>query len=417
MRLIHTAPVVLPIADAPIRDGAVAVVGDRVTAVGPRAEVVAEYPDARVRDWPGVLLPGLVNAHSHLQYSDFADLATLDLPFSDWIRRLTARRAEFTEAMWQESTRRGIHAMLRTGTTAAADVVTDPCVLTPTARSGLAGISYIEVVGADDTVWAKQWRDRLVSTLDSAPAGRRVGVSPHTLYTLGREVFRECVRMARERGLRVHPHLAESADESEYVLAGTGSLADWARRLGFEFELIREGGSGMTPTHLLDSIGGLGPDVHVAHAVHCDTADRAVLRERGTTVALCVRSNRLLRVGEPPVAAYLAEGNPIAIGTDSLASTPSLDLLEEAGALRELARRQGYDAPDLDRRLVEAATVGGARAMGLTECGVLRPGARADLAVFDVPVDGDPYRALLDHGPGRCVATVLAGRLVHRRTA
>jgi cytosine/adenosine deaminase-related metal-dependent hydrolase len=176
---------------------------------------------------------------------------------------------------------------------------------------------------------------------------------------------------------------------------------------------LLHGGSGRTPTAHLDALGGLGPDVHVAHGIHCDAADRALLRARGTAVALCVRSNALLRAGEPPIAAYLAEGSPISLGTDSLASSPSLDLLEEAAAAAALARRQGYDGSDLARRLVEAATTGGAAAMGRSDIGALRVGARADLAVFDVP-PVDPYAALLSHGAGRCVATVLGGRLVHR---
>jgi aminodeoxyfutalosine deaminase len=166
----------------------------------------------------------------------------------------------------------------------------------------------------------------------------------------------------------------------------------------------------------LEALGGLGADVMVAHGVHVDAADRALLRERGTTVVLCVRSNAVLHAGEPPVAAYLAEGNPLAVGTDSLASSPSLDLLAELAALRDIAHRQGAPTAGLARRLVEAATVGGARAMGLTDCGVLLPGARADLAAFAVPVDEseDPYDALVDTGAGSCLGTVLGGRLVHR---
>jgi cytosine/adenosine deaminase-related metal-dependent hydrolase len=136
-----------------------------------------------------------------------------------------------------------------------------------------------------------------------------------------------------------------------------------------------------------------------------------------------VRSNRILQAGEPPIADYLAEDSPFAIGTDSLASSPSLDLLEEAAALRDLARTQGYQAADLDRRIVEAATLGGAAAMGLTDVGRLEEGARADLAVFALP-DGmalrgmtDAYSALLDAAAAkshRCVATVLGGTIVHR---
>jgi cytosine/adenosine deaminase-related metal-dependent hydrolase len=161
-----------------------------------------------------------------------------------------------------------------------------------------------------------------------------------------------------------------------------------------------------------DELGGLGPDVHVAHGVHVDARDRALLRERQTVVALCTRSNAVLQAGEAPVADYLSEGNPVAIGTDSLASVPDLDLLAEARATRDLARKQGHEHPD--EAIVRALTLGGAQALG-QDLGTLHPGGRADLAVFDVPTDGDPHEALLEHGPRRCVATVLGGRIVHRR--
>jgi cytosine/adenosine deaminase-related metal-dependent hydrolase len=146
--------------------------------------------------------------------------------------------------------------------------------------------------------------------------------------------------------------------------------------------------------------------------VHVDAGDRALLRERQTVVALCTRSNAVLQAGEAPVADYLAEGSPLAIGTDSLASSPDLDLLAEARATRDLARRQGFEHPE--ELLVNALTRGGAQALG-QDLGTIREGARADLAAFDVPVEGDPYASLVEHGAGRCVATVLGGRLVHRR--
>ncbi|WP_439676280.1 amidohydrolase family protein [Embleya sp. MST-111070] len=410
---LHVAPVVLSMVDAePIRDGAVLVEDERIVAVGPRAELVAE--GARERVWRGVLTPGLVNAHAHLQYTDFGDLALSGLAFPEWIRLLTERRADFSEVMWQESARRGVHHMLRSGTTAAADVVTDPCVLVPVGRSGLRGISYVEVI-ADDAMWTGGRREAFLDTLRGASGGRALGVSPHTPFTVGTAVFAECVKIARERGLRLHPHLAETSHEVEFVRHGTGRFAEANRAMGLALELL-DGGSGGSPATYLDGFAGLGPDVHVAHGVHLGAQDRALLRGHGTAVALCVRSNAILAAGEAPVADYLTEGSPLALGTDSLASSPSLDMWEEAAAAREVAVRQGYRADDLDRRLVEAVTVGGAAAMGgLDGAGTLRPGGLADLAVFDVPTEGDPYAALLAHGTGSCVATVLGGRLVHRR--
>lgn len=409
--MLHRAAVVVPIGAEPIRDGAVDVVGDRVVWVGPAAEYRGGTKD--VRDWPGVLTPGLVNAHTHLQYTDFGDCAAGGMPFHEWIGMLIARRRGFTEEMWRDGVRRGIDAMLRTGTTCVADVVSEPYVLEPLAGSGLAGTAYVEVGGVDQRLWDDGRRVRYRSVLDNAPRGLRLGVAPHTPYTLGEGVIRDCVATGRARGLRVHPHLAESAAEVEFVLAGTGPFQEMMERVGLMLELSGNG-SGTSPARYLDSLGALGPDVHVAHGVHLDAADRDLLRRHGTAVALCARSNAILMSGDPPVAALRAEGSPIAVGTDSLASCPSLDLLDELAALRDLALRQGSPGAGLDRWLVEAATAGGASALGLTgEVGVLRPGVRADFAVFDVPTDGDPYEALVRSGGGRCAGTVLAGVIRH----
>ena len=410
MTVVHCAPVVLPIGAEPVEDGAVAVEGSRVVAVGPRREVVAA--GARVREWRGVLTPGLVNAHTHLQYTDFADLATAGMPFAQWIRTLTERRQTWTPPQWRESARRGAHEALRTGTTCVADVVTDVAILPVLARSGLAGTAYVEVVGVESYKWPMA-EEELLAKLAGAPAGIGHGVSPHALYSLGTDAVRGSLRVARERGLRLHPHLAETREEDEYVRCGTGPIAEFGRSRGLTFELIGDG-AGCSPVEHADSLGMLGPDVHVAHGIHVSARDRALLRERGTPVALCVRSNAILGAGTPPVADYLAEGSPVAVGTDSRASSPSLDLLEELRALRDVALSQGAPREGLARRLVEAATAGGAFALGRADVGRLAPGTRADLAVFDVP-DGDPYESLAEHGGGRCVATVLGGRLVHRR--
>ncbi len=404
---VHAADVVLTMLDEPLRGGAVLVVDGVVTDVGPRADVVRAAGSARVRDWPGVLTPGLVNAHAHLQYGEpFAHLATAGLPFAEWILQLSEIRVGFTDTDWQVSARGSAHQLLKSGTTAVADLVSRPEPVAVATSLGLQGISYAELAGVDAARWPAA-RERLDALL-GAP-GRPRGISPHTLYTLGTQVYRDMSGLARERGVRLHPHLAETVDEAEFVVSGTGSFADINVRLALAMELLGTG-AGVSPVQHCDALGGLGPDVHVAHGVHVDAADRALLRERGTLVALCTRSNAILGAGEAPVADYLSEG-PVALGTDSLASAPDLDLLAEARATRDLAVRQGLERPE--ELIVRAMTLGGARALG-QDLGTLRPGGRADLAVFDVPT-GDPYADLVQHGAGRCVATVIGGRLVHRR--
>lgn len=291
MLTLHSADLVLPVRAEPIRAGAVLADGDRITAVGTAAELREAHPDARERAWgPAVLMPGLVNAHAHLQYTDFEELNSINEPFHVWLQLMASKRGTFTDAMWQESARRGLHMMLKTGTTSVADIVTEACVLQPTARSGIGGVSYLEILFQDAQSWSDGARDKLLGELDGAPAGRAVGVSPHTPYTVSSAVFADAVAIARERGLRSHPHIAESAAEVEYVAHGTGPFADFMISFDKSMELIRDGGSGLSVIGFLDRLGVLGPDVHGAHCVHCGDADRGIMRDRGVYAALCVRS-------------------------------------------------------------------------------------------------------------------------------
>ncbi len=416
--VLHTVPLVLPVTAAPVWDGAVALAQGRVLAVGPRSELQARFAGARRRDWPGVMLPGLVNAGTSLQLSTLHDLAS-DRP-SVW--QLPARVAERFAAMSgpqrAEAARTGAFLALRSGTTALADVVTDPAALSAVARSGLRGTSYLPVEDIGRTPWGAD----LAVVLGAGATGRDIGVTWTRWSDLDEAGLGRLAELVRGTSARVLLPVAETVEEVEYVALGTGRLADRSASNASPRGPGRLGagvGRGWSPVEALDRLGWLGAGTHLTQGVHCDSEDLALLARRGVSVALSPRSNRLLRVGRAPVADYLRAGVPLALATGSLAATPSLDLLAEARAARDLALEQGYDAPDLAERIVIAATLGGARALGLADAGRIAPGSRADLAVFDVvvagPSAGDPFEELLEHGPGACVATVLAGRIVHRR--
>ncbi|HIW62134.1 MAG TPA: amidohydrolase family protein [Candidatus Stackebrandtia excrementipullorum] len=413
MTTLYRAPVVVPVAGPPIRDGGVVVADGRIREVGPIATLTAD----EVIEFDGVLTPGLVNAHTHLCYSAYADHYTNGKEFFEWIQDFARRNPTMSSEDWVDSIRVGVAASLRNGVTGVADVVTPSAAFAPLLESGLAGTLYYEACFVDHVAWENE-RSGHIEVLDRVVAGNdtdlRVGVSPHTLYTLGRSVGVDLAEIARTRGLRLHPHLAETMHEDGYVRTGTGPFADMSRRLGAAFELL-EGGCGGSPATEMDGWGLLGADSHVAHGVHLDAADRALLRARGTHVALCPRSNARLESGAAPVAAYRAENSPIAVGTDSLASSPDLDVVGELPVLRSIAVQQGDTGDGLDEWLFTAATAGGAKAMGRDDFGTLRPGNRADLAVFSVDTSGDPYTALVADGAGSCVATVLAGRLIDHR--
>jgi aminodeoxyfutalosine deaminase len=413
--VVHHAPLVLPVAGPPIPDGGVVVADGRIVAVGALDALRAAHPSASTRAWRGVLTPGLVNAHTHLQYTSFGAVGTRRHPtYLDWSDAFVAEYARRSGGDWAAAARRGVGLSLRAGVTCLGDVVTDLAARDVLADEGVAGVTYLEILGADEAVWQRGGEAAVREAIASARVDGwvRVGLSPHTPYTVDEPVLRASAALARELGVRLHVHLGEVDSEAEFYRTATGPLAERMARVSSpEWFVLARGGTGLSAAGFADACGLLGPDTHVAHGVHLDRDDVRLLRARGVAVALCPRSNAVTGTGEPPVAMMLAEGIDLAVGTDSLASSPSLDLLEDVAVLRALALAQGRVVVDLDERLLAAATIGGARALGLDgELGTLEPGKRADLAVFAVEVSGGAT-AVVEHGAGRCVGTVAGGRV------
>ncbi|WP_431795082.1 amidohydrolase family protein [Microbacterium enclense] len=412
--VIHRAPVVLSPGSVALTDGAVAVAGDRILAVGPADEVLAAAgPDAEVHEWDGALTPGLVNAHTHLQYSDMAAVGLAEhAGFEAWM-------SAFMELYpvprdWGASAAAGAALALRSGTTAVAEIVTDAAAGSAVHDAGLHGIAFWEVLGWTDRAWADGGESTVRAQLAALPTPPATGLSPHAIYSLDTGVIRDLARLAQQLGVRQHIHAAESAWEDAYVRTGTGDLAErWRANGRGEFALLRHGGVGTGVLRYLDDLGALTPTTHLAHGIYVDADDRALLRTRGVSVALCPRSNAVIGLDAPPVAAYLREGNAIAVGTDSLSSSPSLSPWQDVAALYDIARAQGYRDDDTHARLFAAATAGGAHALGLDDTGVLRVGARADLAVFPVAASTprEALAELVEAGPAEASLTVVGGRV------
>lgn len=411
--VVHRAPVVLSPGSAPLADGAVAVADGRIVAVGPVDAVVTDAgPDTDLLEWDGVLTPGLVNAHTHLQYSDMAAVGLAEHDgFEAWM-------SAFMELYpvprdWGASAAAGAALALRSGTTAVAEIVTDAAAGSAVHDAGLHGIAFWEVLGWTERTWTETGERTVRAELAALPTPPATGLSPHAIYSLDTAVLRDLARLAQQLGVRQHIHAAESAWEDAYVRSGTGDLAErWRANGRGEFALLRDGGVGTGVIRYLDDLGALTPTTHLAHGIYVDADDRALLRERGVSVALCPRSNAVIGLDPAPVAAYLREGNAIAVGTDSLSSAPSLSPWQDVAALHAIARAQGYAADDLHARLFAAATSGGAHALGLDDTGVLRVGARADLAVFPVASTAprDALAELVEAGPAEASLTVVAGR-------
>lgn len=413
--VVHAATTVVPIVGDPIADGAIAVHEDRIVAVGCRADVNAEHPAAELVEWDGVMVAGLVNAHTHLQYTSFEEVGAHRYDtYVDWARRFVAEYDRRRAEDWRAIAIDGVDRAVRAGTTCLGDVVTDAAAMDVLVACEVPGVAYAEVIGTDLDDWHDGVAASIEHLLTTTPtsSASRVGLSPHAPYSVAPQVIRASVELARRLGVRIHSHVGEIDTEEQMYREGTGP---WAERVRSVHEgpwpLLDEGGSGLGTADFAASCGLIGPDVHLAHGVHLDAAGRLRFAAAGTMVALCPRSNEVVGAGSPPVAAYLADGVPFCVGTDSLGSNRTLDLLDDLAVLRQLAEAGGAASAGLDRLLLAAATIQGARALGLDgELGALTAGRRADFAVFDVEPDPRAVEtALVRYGAGRCVATVIGG--------
>lgn len=416
---VYSADIVVPVTAPAIHNGAVAVQDGRILHFGTRDWVLGTLGSAAsaVTEvyWPGVLLPGLVNAHTHLQYTGMAQVGERSYAgFEDWWKSFDAVY-EAGGHDWRGYATAGADLSLAAGVTSLADVVTDMEAVGALHDSGLRGVAYWEVIGWANDRWRTEGIARVEAELDRIPTPPAIGVSPHAPYSLDTEPLLDLPDVARRRGARLHIHLGESAAE---VGPLPGQRDETWRNVDAEsFQALRRGGFAASATDFVDQLGVLGPDCHIAHGIYLNAHDRSVLRARTTAVALCPRSNAVIGLDEPPVAAYLNEGNQVAVGTDSLASSPSLDLLADVAELYGIARRQGYAANDLASRLLRAATLGGATALGMAtgpdRVGQLQVGSLADLAFVDVPgrTARDAIENIARHGSGRVAATLLGGEV------
>jgi len=394
---------VLPISTPPIDDGWIAIENGRISATGggPVADGVPEVDLGSV-----ALLPGLVNAHTHLELTGFDDRVD-DPEFAAWIRHLIALKRERTPADMLAAARQGVRDCWAAGVTTVADTGDSGAVIQALAELGASGIAYHEVFGPHPESAEEQFtafRERLTEL--SAFTGPRVflGVSPHAPYSVSGPLYTSVARLARDHHFPVAVHLAESPAEVMLLRDGSGEFGKaWALR-----GIPLPGGSG-TPVEWLDRNGVLGPNTLCIHMVQATPGDLRIVRERGCAVAHCPRSNRRHGHGVAPLRDMLAQGLRVGVGTDSVASTSPLDLLAEARLARQIGGLTCVQA-------LELCTIGAARAIGLErEVGSIASGKWADFAVLSIPPCTDGHAALeavLASESSAIVATYLAARQV-----
>jgi cytosine/adenosine deaminase-related metal-dependent hydrolase len=370
---------VVPVTRAPLADATVSVSGTRITYVGPRA---GAPPGEDVALGDAVLLPGLVNTHTHLELTAMRGLLT-GLEFVTWIRTLTsARTAVLTPDSMRDGARLGIAEGLVAGITTYADTSASGVVLQAMRDMGVRGIMYHEVFGP-----AASQRAEAFAGLRAAVDGLRpletdlvrLGVSPHAPYTVHEDLLIDVAAYAVGANLPVAIHLAESDAEIAFLRDGDGPFADGLRARGIP--VVRRSHS---PVHLLVELGVVVARPLLIHCVKLEASDIDFIAQYDCPVAHCPASNAMLGHGIAPIRELLDAGAVVGLGSDSAASNDRMDMLAEArlAIAFQNARLGRPDALPV-REALALATIGGARALGLDDrVGSLEVGKDADLAAF-----------------------------------
>jgi cytosine/adenosine deaminase-related metal-dependent hydrolase len=379
--LVLRAAWVLPISQPPIRDGWVAVAGDRVVAVGSGTPWLRGPTGLNMQDLGAVaVLPGLVNAHTHVELSYLRGEIQPVADFLAWVRQVLAARAMRGARSLdvQGAMAPAIDEAVRCGTAVVGDISNTMATLAPLASSPLAATIFYELIG-----FAPENPDALVADacrqLDSVQNEHvQITLAAHAPYSVAPGLFQAIRRAVDGRNTGLSVHLAESREEVEFMRTGAGPWRTVLEELGAWSPDWRA--PGLSPVQYLDSLGVLDARTLAVHGVQASDEDLRCLARRGVTLVACPRSNEWTGAGAPPIERFYASGVRVAVGTDSLASAPDLNVFSELQAMRRLAPAVPAGA------FLESATRAGAEALGAAEYGTIETGKRARLIAVDIPV-------------------------------
>ncbi|KAF0218911.1 MAG: hypothetical protein FD174_2427 [Geobacteraceae bacterium] len=388
---IFAASYLLPISAPPLAGGALAIDNGRIVDTGTLAELRAAHK-APVHEFPGcVIMPGLVNAHTHLELTHFPswkirkDIDYAPRTYVDWVIQVIKIRRNLTPQELELSVHEGFRISLESGTTALGEILSDRALLPLYAASPFSGRLFLEAIG-HDPVQCSLLLARIGESLEAFPCGNLLpGLSPHAPHTLSSAFLQDIKRLADKKSLPIAIHLAESREESAFLHDTSGKIAELLYPF-VHWEAYLPPPRRTTPTAYLDDLGALDSATMAVHCVHVTGADAEILKKRGVSVVLCPRSNEKLDVGKAPAYLLKKAGIPLALGTDSLASNDSLSMWDEMRFLRR--EFPGVFTP---AEVLAMATLEGARALRVeSDTGSLEKGKRGDFLVVKPSAPASP---------------------------
>ena len=419
---IFAADHVLPISSAQIKKGAVAVEGLQIAAVGDAEALKQQFPNAVFKDFgEAAIIPGLVNCHSHLEITAMRGLLDhVEHDFSSWLLALNAARQRMADEEIGVSAMAGAMEGARAGVTCFGDIGRcGRAGLEALKATGLRGIVFQETEFSPDDRSAEEdlvkLRDKFSELRDNADRLVKVGLSPHSPYTVGAKLFQGIAHFALAENVKITIHAAESKEECSFMENGEGFWTDIYKKFGLERQ-----SPGCTSIEFLERTGILQTKPLLAHCVTVSNSDIELIRASGSTIAHCPKSNAKFGHGWAPLDRFLKANVSVGLGSDSVASNNTCDLLEESRFAAFASRnREDSDGFISARDALELATLGGAKALGLDEeIGSLEVGKQADIAIISLsrisqqPIN-DIHAALVFSSSAQdVIMTMVAGRKI-----
>ena len=425
--MLLLARYVLPVSSLHIENGAVLVKDGKIAAIGPADALVAANPDEPRTDFGlAALMPGLVDAHSHFEYSAMRGLIQ-DVPYADWKIALTEKEQRFNDQDWLDSALLGALETVRAGITTVADITRTGASLHAAKAVGLRGIFYREV-GTMEKREVPRILDEAYSTIEewrqfADDDYQFIGIAPEALYKCHPQVFTEIRDYAMD-GTPVAVHLAGSQEEYDFIRYGSSlfSVHTTEMQRGYGIDMPPWLATGVSPIrYILNWELFQVPNLLAIHCVHVDEDDIDFLKRYDVAVAVCTRCNAQLGMGIAPVYDFIKQGLRIGLGTDSPAASSTTDLFAEM-RMTLLLQRAVHRKSDFltSGQLVRMATLGAAEALGLADkVGSLEPGKHADIIAIDLSRSAqapthDPNSAIVHTvGPDNILMTMVGGKVLY----
>lgn len=390
--LLLRARLALPVVQPPIEDAGIRVRGTRIEAVGAWKSLRRRHTGPRLDLGETLVLPGLINAHCHLDYTHMAGMFPPPRSFTDWIKSITVAKQTWSDGEFRASWLAGADMLLRSGTTTVADIEAVPALLPEVWRkTPLRVFSFLEMTGIRSRREPRRILQDMQEHLARLPRGRcRAFLSPHALYSTKPELLQLSSDVTRRRRWLMVTHVAESAIEQDMFMRRSGEMFGWLQ--GNERDMSDCGN--VSPVEQLHRLGVLDASLLAIHVNHLRSGDAERLAQGGVSVAHCPRSHTYFGHRKFPYETLTRAGVNVCLGTDSLASMlldrgtrPLLNLFSE---MREFAARNPNVRPET---VLQLATTNAARALRQGgQLGELSTGARADLIA--IPFNGSRRSSL-----------------------